>query len=101
MPVIVSVAGGARNCRSGLFLPSRVPSGQHYEPNAGGDFASQRCVRDLIASLGGAADPAAMWLIDTFGATLTWEQIQAVAAHPTSSASSPRAHPATLNRRAA
>lgn len=43
---------------------------------------SQRCVRDLIDELGGSSDPDSLWLIDAFVATLTWEQIQAVAASP-------------------
>ena len=44
-------------------------------------LASQRCIRELIASIGGAADPTAL-LGNSFAAMLTWEQIQVVAAHP-------------------
>ena len=83
MPVIVSVAGGARNCPLPACSAQPCPERDSITSRMQAEnFASQRCVRDLIASLGGAADPAAMWLINTFGATLTWEQIQAVAAHP-------------------
>jgi len=44
--------------------------------------ASQTCVRALIASLGGTASDEVLVLGDAFPATLTWPQIQAVAAHP-------------------
>jgi hypothetical protein len=45
--------------------------------------ASQKCVRQLIESLGGTIDPGdTISLINILFAQLTWEQIQAVAALP-------------------
>jgi hypothetical protein len=62
------------------------------EPCAGDDaiiaywtsenLESQRCVRGLITDLGGSSDAQSFWLIDAFVATLTWDQIQAVATSP-------------------
>jgi hypothetical protein len=46
------------------------------------NLASQRCVRELIAAVGGSSDPTSSWLINSFGAALTWNQIQSVATHP-------------------
>lgn len=46
------------------------------------NLESQRCVRDLIDDVGGSSDAESFWLVDAFVATLTWEQIQAVAASP-------------------
>jgi hypothetical protein len=83
MQVIVSVAGGAHNCPLPACSAQPCPERDSITSRMlAENLASQRCVRDLIASVGGAADPAAMWLINAFGATLSWEQIQAVAAHP-------------------
>ena len=44
--------------------------------------ASQACVRALIASIGGTASSEVFVVGDSFSATLTWPQIQTVAAHP-------------------
>ncbi|HKY38557.1 MAG TPA: hypothetical protein VJN18_21585 [Polyangiaceae bacterium] len=44
--------------------------------------ASQTCVRSLVASIGGSASDEAFTLGNAFPATLTWQQIQTVAAHP-------------------
>jgi len=42
--------------------------------------ASQTCVRRLVASLGGTASDEVLGR--SFPATLSWDQIQSVAAHP-------------------
>lgn len=44
--------------------------------------ASQSCVRLLIASIGGNASAEVFELGNALSATLTWDQIQTVAAHP-------------------
>lgn len=44
--------------------------------------ASQTCVRELVASVGGAASEESHSVGNSFPAKLTWSQIQAVAAHP-------------------
>lgn len=44
--------------------------------------ASQACVRALIAAIGGTASSEVFAVGDSFSATLTWSQIQTVAAHP-------------------
>jgi hypothetical protein len=46
------------------------------------NLASQRCVRELIASLGGTSSPEGFAISNSFQATLNWGQIQVVAAHP-------------------
>jgi hypothetical protein len=46
------------------------------------NLEAQRCVRALVTDVGGTASPETTWIINSFEATLTWEQIQAVAAHP-------------------
>jgi hypothetical protein len=43
---------------------------------------SQRCVRNLVAAVGGEASSESFGFINVFEATLTWSQIQQVAAHP-------------------
>jgi hypothetical protein len=43
---------------------------------------SQHCVRALVSQIGGTSDPTVEWLVNFFSATLTWEQVQLVAAHP-------------------
>jgi len=44
--------------------------------------ASQSCVRALIATIGGTASSEVFVLGNGFPASLTWSQIQTVAAHP-------------------
>jgi len=44
--------------------------------------ASQACVRSLIASIGGSVSDEVFFLGNGLSATLTWAQIQTVAAHP-------------------
>jgi hypothetical protein len=43
---------------------------------------SQKCVRELIVSLGGTPHAEVFWLVNDFVADLTWAQIQIVATHP-------------------
>ena len=44
--------------------------------------ASQTCVRSLVLSIGGTASDEVLVLGNAFSATLFWDQIQTVAAHP-------------------
>lgn len=45
--------------------------------------AAQRCVRQLVAEVGGTVPPAEIfWLVNIFRANLTWAEIQIVATHP-------------------
>jgi hypothetical protein len=44
--------------------------------------ASQICVRSLVSSIGGIASDEVLVAGNAFSATLTWDQIQTVAAHP-------------------
>jgi hypothetical protein len=44
--------------------------------------ASQECVRDLVAMVGGTSDEETFALLDAFAATLTPEQVRVVATHP-------------------
>lgn len=83
--VIVRVRGGATLCPlpqcPGPDQP--CPERDKYTARWQAENAeSQRCVRDLITQIGGTSDPTVEWLTNFFGATLTWAQIQAVAAHP-------------------
>ena len=45
-------------------------------------LASQACVRALISSIGGTVSPEVFVLGNGLLASLTWSQIQTVAAHP-------------------
>jgi len=84
--VLITVAGGAQS------RPIPECPGQRTEPCPERDavinqmeaenLASQRCVRELIAGVGGIADPTTFWIVNAFTAMLTWEQVQVVAAHP-------------------
>jgi hypothetical protein len=81
--VVVQVSGGALvcdvgSCRDGN-CPLQMATWDYWE---GENFASQRCVRDLIASVGGTATSERFWLVDMLVASLTWEQIRTVAMHP-------------------
>lgn len=52
--------------------------------------ASQTCVRSLVATAGGTASDEVLTLGNALLATLTWQQIQTVAAHPDVQQISPR-----------
>ena len=82
MTVIIGAEGGAKVCP----LPdcSVRPCAERdafLDRWQAENLASQRCIRDLIVSIGGTADATA-FLGNSFAAMLTWEQIQVVAAHP-------------------
>jgi hypothetical protein len=86
MVVIITVAGGGSStslpaCPADRTqpCPERDATISQIETE---NLMSQGCVRALIAGIGGTADPTTLWLIDAFTATLTWDQIQMVAAHP-------------------
>lgn len=83
--VLVLVRGGAKICQ----LPQCPPppavceakdqlTARWRDENA----EAQRCVRDLIAAEGGTASSDVLFLVNAVSASLTWAQIQAVAAHP-------------------
>jgi hypothetical protein len=83
--VIVRVRGGATICA----LPQCPGQGQPCPERdmytalwTAENAESQHCVRDLITQIGGTSDPAVYWIANFFNATLTWAQIQLVAAHP-------------------
>ena len=46
------------------------------------NLQSQKCVRELIVSIGGTPHAEVFWLVNDFVADLTWAQIQVVATHP-------------------
>ncbi len=78
--VVILAAGGATICPcSAPPCPEHVTLETRWEAE---NLASQRCVRELIGAVGGASNAGTSWLIDAFVATLTWGQIQLVAAHP-------------------
>jgi len=69
----ILVSGGATVC----------PGSERYIKRMEAEnLASQACVRDLIASLGGTSSPDTFWIINAFDAQLTWEQIQIVGSYP-------------------
>ena len=83
MEVLITVKGGGTIC---MLPPCSAPPClerdsiiSHWTAQ---NLASQRCVRELVTSLGGAGRPETLWLTDAFVATLTWDQIQLVAGHP-------------------
>ena len=81
--VVIVANGGARNCP--LPSCSVAPCAQResiVSRMLAENLASQRCIRDLIAAIGGTADPGSSYLVNMFVATLTWSQSLAVAAHP-------------------
>lgn len=81
--VDIMVSGGAPICPvTSCSTPPCPDTGQIISWMTDVNLASQRCVRALITSLGGTSDPGTLWLVDSFQASLTWEQIQAVAAYP-------------------
>lgn len=83
IPVLIMVEGGATVCPLPVCsAPPCQPRDRIISRMEAWNLASQRCVRELIANGGGAADPTTLWIIDAFSATLTWPQIQTVAAHP-------------------
>lgn len=81
--VNIVVEGGARYCSldacSRNPCPSRDAVLARWEAE---NLASQRCVRDLISSLGATSSPEGFAIVNAFQATLNWGQIQVVAAHP-------------------
>ena len=46
------------------------------------NWQSQRCVRGLIADIGGTASDERFWILNGVSADLSWQQIQVVATHP-------------------
>lgn len=75
------ICPGATSCPSD---PEPCPARDMYIAwRQAANEASQKCVRDLIQSLGASIDPGdTIWLINALYAQLTWDQIQAVAALP-------------------
>lgn len=80
--VRIGVAGGAHICPleacSQNPCPARDAVLSRYDAE---NLESQVCVRALILKLGGTSSPEVLWG-NFFSATLTWGQIQVVAAHP-------------------
>jgi hypothetical protein len=80
--VIIGIKGGSVACPLPPCSAPPCPERDSYVARRTAEnLASQRCVRELIAAIGGSGDPDTSWLINAFGATLTWDQIQTVAAH--------------------
>jgi hypothetical protein len=79
--VMVSVSGAAPGCPiaacGGCPEPTSI-----YDYWAAENFASQKCVRDLITAVGGTVTDERFWIVDALIATLTWDQIQVVATRP-------------------
>ena len=80
--VMIGVRGGAMVCMLPPCMTRPCATAESWSQRwQEENRASQRCVRELIAQIGGTAIP------DVFGvnfvaAKLTWSQIQEVAAHP-------------------
>jgi hypothetical protein len=85
-PVLITVRGGATSDCPLPQCPNRdqpCPAQELYTSRLQSENAeSQHCVRELIAQIGGTSDPEVSWLSNVFGATLTWSQVQLIAAHP-------------------
>ena len=71
--VLILVSGGGTICPG---------AERHSERLEAENLASQACVRELIASLGGTSSPDSYWMGNIFDAQLTWEQIQIVGSYP-------------------
>jgi hypothetical protein len=81
--VIIMVTGAAPTCAFPSCRDASCPAQDALTGYwAAENLASQKCVRDLITSVGGTSTDESFWLIDVLVATLTWEQIQVVATHP-------------------
>lgn len=81
--VAIKVRGGAEICPLDSCAENSCASAEEVQTFwAQQNLASQKCVRDLIAALGGDADPETFWLVNSLVAKLTWAQIQVVATHP-------------------
>jgi hypothetical protein len=79
----IMLSGGATVCpTSQCSVPPCPDLVKFTERWKAENTASQRCVRDLIASLGGTSSPEVFSGINVFFASLTWEQMRAVAAYP-------------------
>lgn len=81
--VTIRVKGGATVCPLDSCPQKDCPSSAQVQSRwSQENLASQKCVRDLISSLGGTSSTEVFWLVNSFVATLNWQQIQAVATHP-------------------
>jgi hypothetical protein len=81
--VNIAVAGGATYCPLDACSRNPCPSRDAVlARQLAENLASQRCVRELIATLGGTSSPEGFAISNFFQATLNWAQIQVVAAHP-------------------
>ena len=79
----IMLSGGAVICPAPACSVPPCPGLTSYEQRwTDENAASQRCVRDLITSVGGTSKPDVLWIINGFYASLTWDQIKAVAAYP-------------------
>jgi hypothetical protein len=83
--VMIMVRGGAMLTRlppcpeRGSACPAAQASINQWSSE---NLQSQKCVRELIVSLGGTPHDEVFWLVNQFVADLTWAQIQVVATHP-------------------
>jgi hypothetical protein len=81
--VLVLVRGGAMICTLPECAPGACPDRNRIiERWTAENLASQRCVRELVASLGGIAAPETSWLINAFEVSLVFPKILALAEHP-------------------
>ena len=81
--VMIQVEGGAGICQLDSCAEKSCPAADEIRAFwVQQNLASQKCVRDLVETLGGRYSGEAFWLVNAFGAELTWPQIQIVATHP-------------------
>jgi hypothetical protein len=81
--VLIGVSGAAPVCDVGSCREGNCPQQMAiWDYWAAENLASQKCVRDLVDSVGGSSSPEQLGFVDFFVATLTWAQIQTVATHP-------------------
>jgi hypothetical protein len=82
---MVAIRGGAHICPL-PECPGRdqpCPDRDRYTSRWQSENAdAQHCVRELITQIGGTSNPETFWLVNEFEATVTWAQIEMVAAHP-------------------
>jgi hypothetical protein len=81
----LAIRGGAEACPLPACPPRPNPcpsSEREYEYLKEWNQQSQRCVRDLIAAVGGTATDEVLVIVNAIWGSLTWEQIQIVAEHP-------------------
>ena len=81
--VAIQVTGGAKVCSLDTCAVKPCDSSAAIEDRwRQENLESQKCVRAKITELHGVSSPDTTWLVNSFIAKLTWEQIKSVASCP-------------------